>query len=299
MLSGRLRFGESGRRSLDSAGLRAKPRSRATRPDAILLRRLERSPRRKDECETIPGLHRRRRRRGRRRRGGRRRHELRRRRQPPARARGPTAGRPAVRASLHRRRTRTSRGRTPTPTADDDSGRRRSPTSRAKRAEDPDDVAVLLDLGDAYFMAPAPAAGRARVRAGARTRSPDNATAQVGLAMVWHAEGDSKRAETALRRVLEGAPGRPGGALLPGDRLLLRRPRRRGQGGVGDGGAHRPHHRPPAGARRASSTCSRTRSRRRPPPGELTATPRARPSTSRTCASAKRLNSSASWPGAS
>ena len=30
--------------------------------------------------------------------------------------------------------------------------------------------------------------------------------AQVGLAMVWHAQGDSKRAETALRAVLDAHP---------------------------------------------------------------------------------------------
>ena len=40
----------------------------------------------------------------------------------------------------------------------------------------------------------------------ARALAPDNAKAQVGLAMVWHAQGDSKRAESMLRAVLEEHP---------------------------------------------------------------------------------------------
>ena len=35
---------------------------------------------------------------------------------------------------------------------------------------------------------------------------PDSAMAQVGLAMVWHAQGDSKRAEAALRAVIKQHP---------------------------------------------------------------------------------------------
>jgi Tfp pilus assembly protein PilF len=35
---------------------------------------------------------------------------------------------------------------------------------------------------------------------------PGNAAAQVGLALVWHAQGDSKKAEAALRSVLAAHP---------------------------------------------------------------------------------------------
>jgi cytochrome c-type biogenesis protein CcmH/NrfG len=75
----------------------------------------------------------------------------------------------------------------------------------ARRAEDPGDLGVLLELGDAYFMAQ-----RLTEAEQAYTRAldlkPENAAAQVGLAIVWHAQGDSKRAETALRAVLEEHP---------------------------------------------------------------------------------------------
>ncbi len=40
----------------------------------------------------------------------------------------------------------------------------------------------------------------------ARALAPDNAAAQVGLAMVRHAQGDSKRAESMLRAVIEEHP---------------------------------------------------------------------------------------------
>ena len=40
----------------------------------------------------------------------------------------------------------------------------------------------------------------------ALARDPESAAAQVGLAMVWHAEGESRRAETALTGVLEAHP---------------------------------------------------------------------------------------------
>ena len=41
----------------------------------------------------------------------------------------------------------------------------------------------------------------------ALAQEPGNAAAQVGLALVWHAQGDSKRAETALQAVLDAHPG--------------------------------------------------------------------------------------------
>jgi cytochrome c-type biogenesis protein CcmH/NrfG len=76
---------------------------------------------------------------------------------------------------------------------------------QAKLDDDPGDVAVLLDLGNAYFMAQRlPQAEGAYSQALAL--EPDSATAQVGLAMVWHAEGDSKRAASALQAVLKNHP---------------------------------------------------------------------------------------------
>ena len=74
-----------------------------------------------------------------------------------------------------------------------------------RRAKDPGNIAVLLALGDAYFMDQHLAQAE-RAYDDALAREPGNATAQVGLAMVWHARGDSKRAETALRSVLAAHP---------------------------------------------------------------------------------------------
>jgi cytochrome c-type biogenesis protein CcmH/NrfG len=74
-----------------------------------------------------------------------------------------------------------------------------------RRAKDPTDVGVLLALGKAYFM-------RQRLQQAEQAYSdalalePGSATAQVGLAMVWHAQGDSGRAETALLEVLDAHP---------------------------------------------------------------------------------------------
>ena len=74
-----------------------------------------------------------------------------------------------------------------------------------RRAKNPTDVAVLLDLGKAYFM-------RQRLRQAeqayseALAQEPGSALAQVGLAMVWHAQGDSKRAQAALLQVLDAHP---------------------------------------------------------------------------------------------
>jgi cytochrome c-type biogenesis protein CcmH/NrfG len=74
-----------------------------------------------------------------------------------------------------------------------------------RRAEDPQDVAVLLDLGNAYFMNQRLTQAE-QVYSQALALEPDSAAAQVGLAMVWHAQGDSKRAEAALRAVLKEHP---------------------------------------------------------------------------------------------
>ena len=75
----------------------------------------------------------------------------------------------------------------------------------ARRAKDPDDVAVLLDLGSAYFMAQRLTQAE-QAYSEVLDLEPDSAAAQVGLAMVWHAQGDSKRAETALRAVIKEHP---------------------------------------------------------------------------------------------
>jgi cytochrome c-type biogenesis protein CcmH/NrfG len=74
-----------------------------------------------------------------------------------------------------------------------------------QRAKDPTDVDVLLDLGEAYFLGQRLQQAE-RVYNEAIAQEPDNAAAQVGRAMVWHAQGDSKRAATALRAVLKAHP---------------------------------------------------------------------------------------------
>jgi cytochrome c-type biogenesis protein CcmH/NrfG len=74
-----------------------------------------------------------------------------------------------------------------------------------QRAKDPTDVNVLLDLGEAYFLGQRLQQAE-RVYNEAIAQEPDNAAAQVGRAMVWHAQGDSKRAATALRAVLKAHP---------------------------------------------------------------------------------------------
>ncbi len=75
----------------------------------------------------------------------------------------------------------------------------------ARRDEHPDDVTVLLDLGEAYFMAQrldeAEQAYSQVLRA-----EPASTPARVGLAMVWHAQGKSGRAEEALHAVLKEHP---------------------------------------------------------------------------------------------
>jgi len=75
----------------------------------------------------------------------------------------------------------------------------------ALRAEDPGDVALLLDLGEAYFMAQR-LDDAERTYAEALAAEPDSAAAQVGLAMVVQARGDSRRAEKALQAILEEHP---------------------------------------------------------------------------------------------
>lgn len=75
-----------------------------------------------------------------------------------------------------------------------------------RRAEKPSDVEVLLDLADAYFVRQRLQEAE-RAYGAALVLQPDGTAAQVGLALVWHAQGDSKRAETELRTVLSAHPG--------------------------------------------------------------------------------------------
>jgi tetratricopeptide (TPR) repeat protein len=75
----------------------------------------------------------------------------------------------------------------------------------ARRAEQPGDVQTLVDLGHAYFMRQQlQQAERAYTRALAQDSR--NVAAQVGLALVWHARGDSGRAEKSLAGILEAHP---------------------------------------------------------------------------------------------
>lgn len=74
-----------------------------------------------------------------------------------------------------------------------------------QRAADPTDVAVLLDLGEAYFLGQRLREAR-QAYSEAEQQDPGNAAAQVGLAMVAHAGGDSARAEEMLRAVLDAHP---------------------------------------------------------------------------------------------
>lgn len=74
-----------------------------------------------------------------------------------------------------------------------------------RSAEDPTDVAVLLDLGKAYFMSQRLEQAE-RSYSDALAQEPDSDRARVGLAMVWHAQGDTKRAQTSLRQVLGAHP---------------------------------------------------------------------------------------------
>ncbi len=74
-----------------------------------------------------------------------------------------------------------------------------------QRAEDPADVDVLLKLGEAYFLGQRLQLAR-QAYAEVIQQEPDNAAAQVGLAMVWHAKGESGRAEKSLRAVLDAHP---------------------------------------------------------------------------------------------
>jgi cytochrome c-type biogenesis protein CcmH/NrfG len=93
---------------------------------------------------------------------------------------------------------------TPAPVTDDAVQQKIAKLESAS-ADQPDNVAVLLELGDAYFL------GQHYQQAARTFRSalaidPGNATATVRLAMVWHADGDAGRAAQAIKAVLEKTP---------------------------------------------------------------------------------------------
>ena len=94
---------------------------------------------------------------------------------------------------------------TPAPVTDDAVQQKIAQLESAS-ADQPDNVAVLLELGDAYFLGQ-------RYQQAARTFrtalqiDPGNPTATVRLAMVWHADGDSARAAQAIKAVLAKTPG--------------------------------------------------------------------------------------------
>jgi tetratricopeptide (TPR) repeat protein len=96
-------------------------------------------------------------------------------------------------------------GSTPAPVTNDAVKQKIAELQSASAAQ-PDDVAVLLELGDAYFLAQRYQQAASTFRAALRI-DPGNATATVRLAMVWHADGESQRAEQAIKGVLDKSPG--------------------------------------------------------------------------------------------
>ena len=94
---------------------------------------------------------------------------------------------------------------TPAPVANDAVQQKIAQLQRDS-TEQPDDVAVLLELGDAYFLGQRYQQAARTFRA-ALLIDPGNPTATVRLAMVWQAEGQTQRATTSLSAVLAKDPG--------------------------------------------------------------------------------------------
>jgi len=87
----------------------------------------------------------------------------------------------------------------------DDAVQQKIAKLKSASADQPDNVAVLLELGDAYFLGQRyPQAARAFRTA--LQIDPGNPTATVRLAMVWHADGASERAARAIKAVLGKTP---------------------------------------------------------------------------------------------
>jgi len=93
---------------------------------------------------------------------------------------------------------------TPAPATDDTVQQKIAKLENAG-AEQPNNVAVLLALGDAYFLGQRYQQAERTFRAVLQL-DPGNPTATVRLAMVWHADGDSQRAAQAIRAVLVTSP---------------------------------------------------------------------------------------------
>jgi len=96
-------------------------------------------------------------------------------------------------------------GSTPAPVTNDAVKQKIAQLETAS-ADQPNNVAVLLDLGDAYFLGQRYQQAARTFRA-ALALDPGNATATVRLAMVWHADGQSQRAAQAIKAVLVKNPG--------------------------------------------------------------------------------------------
>ena len=93
-----------------------------------------------------------------------------------------------------------------TPAATTSSSVKRSISQLEKKSKaHPRDAAVLLKLGDAYFLAQQYARAE-KAFARALQLKPGDATATVRLAMVWHADGQTTRAVRAIRGVVADKP---------------------------------------------------------------------------------------------
>jgi cytochrome c-type biogenesis protein CcmH/NrfG len=93
---------------------------------------------------------------------------------------------------------------TPAPVTDDAVQQKIAKLESAS-ADQPNDVAVLLELGDAYFLGQRYPQAARTFRTALRI-DPGNPTATVRLAMVWHADGATERAEQAIKTVLSKTP---------------------------------------------------------------------------------------------
>ena len=93
-----------------------------------------------------------------------------------------------------------------TPAATTSSSVKRSISQLEKKSKaDPGNAAVLLKLGDAYFLAQQYAKAEEAFGRALRLK-PGDAAATVRLAMVWHADGDTKRALRAIKGVIADRP---------------------------------------------------------------------------------------------
>jgi cytochrome c-type biogenesis protein CcmH/NrfG len=93
---------------------------------------------------------------------------------------------------------------TPTPVAND-AMQKKIAQLESVSAHQPNNVAALLELGDAYVLGQRYQQAARTFRAALQT-DPGNPTATVRLAMVWHADGESKRAAQAIKTVLGKTP---------------------------------------------------------------------------------------------